>query len=105
MTNPTYTATTPAGLATLPTLAGTGTTGNPGNGCPTGTTRLAWNTGLLQAGSPVLLGYEVTVDVSATGGETYTNVATVSGNSLAVRASTRPCRAMRTVAPMAPPTT
>ena len=83
LTNSKYTQTTPAGLATLPEIAGTGTTGNPGNGCPTGTTRLAWNTGLLQAGTPILLGYEVTVDISATGGQTYTNVATVSGNSLA----------------------
>ena len=80
---PTYTTTTPAGLATLPPEPGTGIPGVPGNGCPTGTTRLAWNAGLLLTGTPILLGYEVTVDVSATGGQTYTNVATVSGNSLA----------------------
>ncbi|HYO84965.1 MAG TPA: isopeptide-forming domain-containing fimbrial protein [Dermatophilaceae bacterium] len=83
LTNPTYTTTAPTVLPTQPAQPGTGTTGVPGNGCPTGTTRLAWNTGLLQAETPILLEYEVTVDVSATGGQTYSNVASVSGNSLA----------------------
>ncbi len=82
--SPTYTTTTPAGIATLTPEPGTGTLDDPGNGCPTGTTRLAWNLGLLQAGAPTVeLNYTVTVTTTAVGAQFYTNTATVSGNSLA----------------------
>jgi len=69
--------TLPGGVTTLPPAAGDGT-----NGCPSGTTLLAWNIGTLAAGSPVALTYTETVDPSASGKQTYVNNAAVSGNSV-----------------------
>ena len=62
----------------LTPVAGTGT-----NGCATGTTRLVWALGDVPASTtPTTRTYAATVDLTAVGGDTYTNVATLTGSTL-----------------------
>jgi large repetitive protein len=57
----------------------------PGAGapCPSGTTQLAWNVGDVDPGVSPALMYTATVTPQATGLETFTNDATLTGDSLA----------------------
>ncbi|MGI8664975.1 MAG: beta strand repeat-containing protein, partial [Jatrophihabitans sp.] len=70
--------TTPGGVTTSTPVTGTG-----GNGCPANYTVLAWNLGDLAGGTTLTLTYTATVDPGASGKSSFTNVASVSGNSLA----------------------
>lgn len=51
--------------------------------CAAGTTQLEWNVGDVQPGAAPTLTYTATVTPDATGKETFTNTATVTGDSLA----------------------
>lgn len=69
---------TPSGVTTSNPVAGNGS-----NGCPAGYTVLAWNLGDLVGGATLTLTYTATVDPGSAGKSSFTNVASVSGNSLA----------------------
>ncbi len=78
----------PAGL----TFAAYGTPGQgstvaptPGDGtvCASGTTQLEWNVGDIAPGAAPKLTYTATVTPAATGRQTFTNNANITGNSLA----------------------
>lgn len=77
----------PAGLTvtTLPAAA-TSTASVGGDACDsvpgTGTT-ITWNAGTIATGATKTLTYTVRVSLTAAGGQAYTNVATVTGSSLA----------------------
>jgi uncharacterized repeat protein (TIGR01451 family)/fimbrial isopeptide formation D2 family protein len=81
MTFRAYLTSTPTTYPTLPPTPGTGT-----NGCPSGTTRLAWDIGSVPGGvtgaAIPTLRYIVDVDTSAVGQQRFPNTATVTGNSL-----------------------
>lgn len=62
---------------TLPPESGDGT-----NGCPAGTTRLAWGVGTIEPDQTLTVAYLATVSPDVAGGETYTNTATLAGSSL-----------------------
>jgi large repetitive protein len=64
---------------------GTTVAPTPGAGtpCATGTTQLEWNVGDVQPGAAPSLTYTATVTPDATGKQTFTNTATVTGDSLA----------------------
>ena len=62
----------------LTPVAGTGA-----NGCAVGFTRLVWRLGDVPASTtPATRTYTATVDLSAVGGDTYTNTATLTGSTL-----------------------
>jgi uncharacterized repeat protein (TIGR01451 family)/LPXTG-motif cell wall-anchored protein len=64
----------------LAPVAGDGT-----NGCPTGTTRLVWSLGTVEptpGTTSVRRAYTATVDLTAAGGQTYTNTARLTGSTL-----------------------
>ncbi len=84
LNSPAY-LTPPAGTTTLPIVSGTGT-----NGCAVGATRLAWYIGTINGGSSVVVKYTAVVESSPIGLVTYTNHATVAGNSLASSNTTDP---------------
>jgi large repetitive protein len=82
----------PAGLtfdAYLTPSQGTTVAAAPGAGtpCALGTTQLEWNVGDVNPGAAPTLAYMATVNPLATGLETFTNTATLTGDSLA---GTRP---------------
>jgi large repetitive protein len=64
---------------------GTTVTASSGGGapCPAGTTQLEWNVGDIDPGASAALTYTATVTPAATGLETFTNNATLTGDSLA----------------------
>ncbi|MEO6703940.1 MAG: hypothetical protein ABI140_20570, partial [Jatrophihabitantaceae bacterium] len=68
----------PGGVSTSAPVAGNGS-----NGCLANDTVLAWNLGDLAGGSTLTLTYTATVDPAASGKTSLTNVAALSGNSLA----------------------
>ncbi len=68
----------PAGVSTA-----AATTGDGSNGCPTATTRVAWNLADLPGPASLTLKYTATVDPSVAGKDSYLTVAALSGNSLA----------------------
>lgn len=68
----------PAGVTTQAPTAGTGS-----NGCASGTTLLAWSVGTLDPGTTLTLTNTATVDPDAAGQQSLTNVAALTGDSLA----------------------
>jgi large repetitive protein len=58
-------------------------TAGAGAPCATGTTQLEWNVGDVDPGAAPTLDYTATVTSAATGLETFTNTATLTGDSLA----------------------
>jgi large repetitive protein len=68
---------TPTQGSTVPASPGAGSP------CASGTTQLSWNVGDLAPGASARLTYTATVTPTAVGGQTYTNTATLTGDSLA----------------------
>jgi len=59
-----------------------GPTAGPIDGCPSGTTRIGWRTDTLLQNTSITVSYTATIDLSAVGGDQYTNTAVLSGSSL-----------------------
>jgi large repetitive protein len=59
-----------------------GPTAGPIDGCPSGTTRIGWKVDSLIQNSSISVSYTATIDLSAVGGDVYTNTAVLSGSSL-----------------------
>ena len=59
-----------------------GPTAGPIDGCPSGTTRIGWRIDSLQQNTSIGVAYTATIDLSAVGGDQYTNTAVLSGSSL-----------------------
>ncbi len=54
----------------------------PVDGCAAGTTRLGWRLDDLNQNTTIRVSYNVTVDLTAVGGDDYTNTAALTGSSL-----------------------
>jgi large repetitive protein len=80
--NVTMTTQLGAGPQTATPFTQIGPTAGPVDGCALGTTRLGWRLDDLPANTTIRVAYDVTVDVTAVGGDTYTNTAVLSGSSL-----------------------